>query len=775
MGVGESVYADTTTENTTIDDGNSENSEDPATGIDSMSLWQILNLLLKIIYIFIWPLLVIAGLALDNTLVYASIFNMDAPLWKFWNMMKNFANFALWFMVLFAIIKSIFTNSGQWSLKDEKSPLGIIKKTLIAGILIQASWFIMAVLVDLSTIATYAVGGLPLNILKNDPIGSMQIITVNSSINLDKFDIISAGGQWFDVWYTLSYQETGMKVSPCRIEQNYIIGRVKWWEEYKHNSNFNNTPYDWMELCVLNGNTIAMRQEDKLMTGITTHISPNWPPQPWNNEILYNSALKQFLQDTWWRDLDFVHEYAIKLWEKGTWSDLGLIKWEEFLKDKDTETMQLSQLIDKSKWFVGPLVTIYSSLLNFAQLTDTDISSIGETSWIFIIKSWIALALFFPLLALAIVLIARIWLLWLFIVASPFLVLKESFSGFLKLWKLDEWLSIKSVTGIIFAPVVSVAALSLSLIFMTALLNGLNSNNPNDLARFEKSLWIEKINTINQKNDAIKIWWAGIIEFTKLNLWNTLDRFSWLLVNFFAIGLMWMVVFAAIKSNKLWEKIWWSVEKFGANMFQTLPIIPMWEGNKNVGIGSMAKVLADSPNRYLQNLETKDSQIVWDWLYGKNPELTAKEASSIFRSNADTTTIKNELKKLNVKDENIPTFISNNYSTIGATVAELDLADREDVVSAVGNLSWNTQRFEQYTKSELDTIAIDINDQREVNTFFTQTDPNNKKIIEDYFTNHTEYIVNTTDNKQYKIKQDPTTTPPTYSIIEIIQTTPSST
>lgn len=43
-------------------------------------------------------------------------------------------------------------------MKDEKTPLGIIKKTLIAGILIQASRFLMAALVDVSTVATYAVG-----------------------------------------------------------------------------------------------------------------------------------------------------------------------------------------------------------------------------------------------------------------------------------------------------------------------------------------------------------------------------------------------------------------------------------------------------------------------------------------------------------------------------------------------------------------------------------------------------------------------------------------
>ncbi|MEI7919042.1 MAG: hypothetical protein WCH65_02235 [bacterium] len=61
----------------------------------TMGLWQILDMILKIIYLILWPLLVLAGLALDNTLVYASIFHLDAPLWKFWNMMKNFANFAL--------------------------------------------------------------------------------------------------------------------------------------------------------------------------------------------------------------------------------------------------------------------------------------------------------------------------------------------------------------------------------------------------------------------------------------------------------------------------------------------------------------------------------------------------------------------------------------------------------------------------------------------------------------------------------------------------------
>jgi len=65
--------------------------------------------------------------------------------------------------------------------------MDIIKKTLIAGILIQASRFLMAALVDVSTIATYAIGGLPLSVLKNTDIGKEKILMVNSVIDLDKF------------------------------------------------------------------------------------------------------------------------------------------------------------------------------------------------------------------------------------------------------------------------------------------------------------------------------------------------------------------------------------------------------------------------------------------------------------------------------------------------------------------------------------------------------------------------------------------------------------
>jgi len=142
--------------------------ENATLSVDKTEVVWLIDLTLKIIYIILRPLLVIAGMSLDNSLVYGSFLHMDAPLRAFWNIIKNFANFALWFLVLFAIVKNIFAFGKA---DDKWKPQKIITQTLIAGVLIQISWFVMAALIDLSTVATYAVGALPLNVISSTDLG----------------------------------------------------------------------------------------------------------------------------------------------------------------------------------------------------------------------------------------------------------------------------------------------------------------------------------------------------------------------------------------------------------------------------------------------------------------------------------------------------------------------------------------------------------------------------------------------------------------------------
>jgi hypothetical protein len=107
----EEVYAETTTATAANTIGSVQTNASTSSDMSKMDMFNLVDLILKVIYVILWPLLVIAGWSLDNTLVYGSIFHLDAPLWKFWNMIKNFANFTLGFLVLFSILKSIFSNS----------------------------------------------------------------------------------------------------------------------------------------------------------------------------------------------------------------------------------------------------------------------------------------------------------------------------------------------------------------------------------------------------------------------------------------------------------------------------------------------------------------------------------------------------------------------------------------------------------------------------------------------------------------------------------------
>ena len=131
------------------------------------------------------------------------------------------------------------------------------------------------------------------------------------------------------------------------------------------------------------------------------------------------------------------------------------------------------------------MVTIYSSLLNFAEISDGGNDSFGKISGEMIIRTGFALMLFFPLLALAVVLIIRVGFLWLIIAASPFIVLLEVFKETLKLpadFSLSKHLEFGNIISVIFAPVVTVFMLSLSVIFITTLISTLTPDGAHNNA-----------------------------------------------------------------------------------------------------------------------------------------------------------------------------------------------------------------------------------------------------------------------------------------------------
>jgi hypothetical protein len=74
-------------------------------------------------------------------------------------MVRNMVNFAIGFYFLYHILRFILSPS------KDSTPQKIIKQSLVGGVLVQMSWFIVMVLVDLSTILIATVSSLPQQIV----------------------------------------------------------------------------------------------------------------------------------------------------------------------------------------------------------------------------------------------------------------------------------------------------------------------------------------------------------------------------------------------------------------------------------------------------------------------------------------------------------------------------------------------------------------------------------------------------------------------------------
>ena len=129
-------------------------------------LWMGLNYLVSVLG-WIWVFFAkLAGTFLTNKWVYGEILWLDALLWKYWNVMKNIANFWLWFYFVYVIFRWLIN---QWKEDITKKLKDIILWLLIAWIWIQASWFFVATVLDVSTITLAAAGSFPSQVLSQSP------------------------------------------------------------------------------------------------------------------------------------------------------------------------------------------------------------------------------------------------------------------------------------------------------------------------------------------------------------------------------------------------------------------------------------------------------------------------------------------------------------------------------------------------------------------------------------------------------------------------------
>ncbi len=148
---------------------------------------EVINMLIKIASRWRTIPAILAGKLMSNDFIYASWLWLDKSLFTMWNYMKNFANFTLWFMLVFKIAKSLFAKDA-FSIKKE------LPKFLLASIMINMSWFLMGTMIDIANVATAAVWSFPQSLINDSVMKSIDYDNLNVSIpekicvNLDKWD-----------------------------------------------------------------------------------------------------------------------------------------------------------------------------------------------------------------------------------------------------------------------------------------------------------------------------------------------------------------------------------------------------------------------------------------------------------------------------------------------------------------------------------------------------------------------------------------------------------
>ena len=371
---------------------------------------------------------------MTNTMVYWEFMWFDVSLWKIWQISRSFCNYALAVIFLYNILKYIL--NPDW---DTKSVKTIITQILWASVLIQASWFLMMALVDLSTIWLATVSSFP-----------SQVIASSESM------------------------------------KNHMIESLRSHEVLKH--------YNTSKIVTLNAFSDDYLNSDSESFIDTTVDREGWP-------ITAEAIIDNLVPST-----------------NNLWGPL-LYLWFSALETQN---------------FITP---------KYEATTCTDLF---VKNMIYLITEVWASALYsFALLILIVILIVRLFYLWIFIALSPVVILLYMVK-WIDVWKdMTDFFAVKNVLYLIFQPVIFWMYISLMFIVMIV------------------SQWF-----FNQGSLQLANWGVWIVERTsdsEVSIWNTIKiqtikakKSIWdLFVSLVVLAFMWLLVKFALQNSVGSVKVPW--------------------------------------------------------------------------------------------------------------------------------------------------------------------------------------------------------------------------
>ena len=555
--------------------------------MEKVNEWgKILSFLNKIVYVLIYPMLVLAGKLVDNSFVYGEVFWFDAILWQLWNIVRNLANFTLWFILLYKIFKYLI----NWKEKVKE----IILSALIAWIWIQASWFVMAALIDASTILTYAVWWLPISVLKDlDKTGTSTEYNpyiLKNVIDVDVQDISDmhvyltntqvwdkkSGEFYISECETFAY-ESWSRETKLILAPKMTYYKKNTWDYIPTDANrchYYGQVYYFSNLYEGGGNSTNLKN---FVEGNKFVLSNGWTggTQDKYMEVIKNSEVT--IQGLTWDSVIGLISGGtlLEIWDAHAtwWVVWGL--WtgtyssgNEWWLDVDNKwtgigwtTSKLQDILNGHS-YVGVFTALYTSLMNsWGGVINSDSTAAQVLNSA--LSLWHSLAVWIPLIVVAVVFMIRIGVLWIAIAISPFIVLAIAFKDigdkvFEKGWKgMFSYLHISNLIPIIFSPAIICFAISMSTVLVHII------------------QWTNK-NLIETENTEI-LWW--LIE---MNVGSMTVPIGKLVVSVLGIALTWFLVWAAIESSKIWKSDFiQSVKDLAKTTLWSIPIVPVPGKDRN--------------------------------------------------------------------------------------------------------------------------------------------------------------------------------------------------
>lgn len=229
----------------------------------------------------------LAGTFLTNNWVYGEILWWDSLLWKYWNVMKNIANFGLWFYFIYVIFKWLISKQADGIIQSVKK---IIVRLLVAWIWIQASWFFVATVIDVSSITLAAAGSFPSQVISSSPYIAWSM---EQSLS-DYFSGNQLQGKKITLFPTKSNGEPLLKTEKLELENVTLESKSKKYEElvdsFMPNSNNVAWPLYFIWFSILKTNVIT---------------SINTSDDQWIKATIFNTIIQ------WWTTIIFSIEMAI--------------------------------------------------------------------------------------------------------------------------------------------------------------------------------------------------------------------------------------------------------------------------------------------------------------------------------------------------------------------------------------------------------------------------------------------------------------------------------